>query len=123
MHPTEKAICDLAELIARKNRQVTDQQAEIKPLREEQQEIARILQCPDADTGISTPSNLPNLIRDRVFEIQQLRRALAPFAEAAKHMTIGKRSNPREAGIWTAPDGSCRVSVADFRRAAEAKEK
>lgn len=53
-------------------------------------------------------------------EVVRLRTALAPFATAAPHMTCRKR-DPVNEGIWRAPDGSCRLSVADFQRAAETK--
>ncbi len=53
-------------------------------------------------------------------EIERLRKAIAPFAKAAPHMTVGKRLDPEQSGIWTAPDRSCRLSVADFQRAAKA---
>ncbi len=51
--------------------------------------------------------------------IKQLRTALAPFAEASQHMTAGKACNPEELGIWHDNTSGCRVTVADFRRAAE----
>ena len=58
--------------------------------------------------------------RAMVSEIAELQVAIAPFAKAAKHMNAGKAIPPEHAGIWTAATGDCRVSVADFQRAAKA---
>ncbi len=56
------------------SKKMEDQQAEIEQLQEEQKQIARILGCPDTEDGISTPSNLPNVIRDKLGEIEQLQK-------------------------------------------------
>ena len=63
------------------------------------------MQCPDSP-----------LVR----KLERLEIALAPFAKAAPLMTAGKVIPPEEAGIWTDQTSGCRVTVADFQRAAEA---
>lgn len=52
-------------------------------------------------------------------EVEDLQEALAPFAKAAEYMTTGKAIAPEHAGIWMDNRSGCRVTVADFRRAAE----
>jgi len=54
--------------------------------------------------------------------VEGLKAALAPFAKAASHMTVGKKNDPEESGIWNNNDG-VRVTVADFQRAKEALRK
>ena len=49
----------------------------VERLKKEQFEIAGILKCDDLEEGISTPSNLPNIIRDKVVEIKRLKQQLA----------------------------------------------
>lgn len=56
-------------------------------------------------------------------EIERLRNALAPFAKAAEYMSAGKACDPEELGVWADESSGQRVTVADFRRAAEAKGK
>ncbi len=54
---------------------------EIERLKKEQHEIALILGCDDIGDGITTPSNLPNVIRDRKLEIERLKQQLAEAKE------------------------------------------
>ena len=50
-------------------------------------------------------------------ENERLREALAPFAKAAQYM---KARDPEESGVWTYSRDRCRVTVADFQKAAAA---
>lgn len=53
-------------------------------------------------------------------ELKALREALAPFAAAASHMkSFGGEAEGN--GIWCAPDGSMRLTVADFQKAKAAQ--
>ncbi len=61
-----------------------------------------------------------NWIGDLEVDVERLREALAPFAAAAEHMTVGKRWDPKELRIWSDETSGCRVTVADFQQAAEA---
>ena len=58
-------------------------EAENTRLKKEQMEIATILDCPDRNEGIKTPSNLPNVIRDKVrIEIPRLKTVVNELVEA-----------------------------------------
>lgn len=65
------------------------------------------------------PVDPPQCLRRQV---DRLRAALAPFAAAAEHMAAGKACDPEELGIWSDQASDCRVTVADFKRAAEAAD-
>lgn len=89
--------------------------AEIERLQEEQTQIARILRCSDAE-DISTPSNLPNVIRDKVIEIERLRarKQIGWYCPGSKRFCY---SDEKE----QAPDYKRSYTVPVFVEAAEAK--
>ena len=53
-------------------------------------------------------------------EAERLRKVLAPFATASQYMTAGKACDPSDLGIWADDTSGCRITVADFQRAAQA---
>ena len=63
--------------IRERDNQIIDLKADVEQLREEQKQIARILRCPDAGHVITTPSNLPNVVRDKMAEVERLQSELA----------------------------------------------
>jgi len=49
----------------------------IEALRDEQRELARVLKCTGLNDAITTPSNIPNVARDRMLEIHRLTERIA----------------------------------------------
>ncbi len=72
----DTGIQQLGEVAYQWRQDADDAKDEVERLQAEQKEIARILHCLDAESGISTPSNLPNLIRDKVAEVKRLQASL-----------------------------------------------
>ncbi len=63
---------------------------------------------------------LKSVVRKHVGYVEDLEATLVPFANAAEFMTAGKACDPGELGIWSDDRSGCRVTVADFQRAAKA---